>query len=211
MRYLLYIASGWLAGSLINLYISRSHSRPDGVLPFISPVVKLCMSMATLLIIHRYGTGLYALKLVLLACILIAAAIIDLHSDIIPDFLTITGCVLGIALGSLEGANALIGYIIGLATGGGVLLIIALLSKGGIGGGDIKLMAVIGAFLGWRQALVALLLSFVFGGAVATLLVLSRKKGMKDMIPFGPFLGMSGIFTALYYQRIVLLYSGFCR
>jgi leader peptidase (prepilin peptidase)/N-methyltransferase len=167
------------------------------------------MSAVSLLMFYRYGTGLHTVKLMILGWILTAAAIIDLYSKVIPDFLNVIGFSAGIVFGYLEGSGAIGGYIAGLIAGGGILLAIALLSKGGIGGGDVKLMAVTGAYLGWRQALVVLFLAFVSGGAVAVLLVLSRKKGMKDIIPFGPFLGLAGVVTALFGHSIIHHYPGF--
>jgi leader peptidase (prepilin peptidase)/N-methyltransferase len=208
MQCILYTASGWLAGGLVNLYISRRHSGQEGRPLPIGTASKLAMSAISLLMFYRYGTGLYTVKLMILGWLLAAAAFIDLYSNVIPDLLNVIGFAAGIVLGYLEGPVAIGGYIAGLITGGGVLLAIALLSKGGIGGGDVKLMAVIGAYLGWRQALAVLFLAFVSGGAVAVLLVLSRKKGMKDIIPFGPFLGLAGVVTALFGQSIIHHYLG---
>ena len=92
--------------------------------------------------------------------------------------------------------------VLGAAAGGGILLVIVLVSKGGMGWGDVKLSTVIGLFLGWQSTLVALYISFISGGVVSLLLLFTGKKGRKDPVPFGPFLSGSAALALLFGQRL---------
>ncbi|MBI1848128.1 MAG: prepilin peptidase [Candidatus Rokubacteria bacterium] len=91
--------------------------------------------------------------------------------------------------------------LIGAAVCGGIFLAIILASGGGMGGGDMKLAAMLGAFLGWRAGLFALFVAVVLGGAVATALLVSGRKGRKDPIPFGPCLASGGAAALLWGSR----------
>lgn len=90
--------------------------------------------------------------------------------------------------------------------GGGLLLLIALVSRGGMGDGDIKFAAALGMWLSWKCLLLALLLSFVCGGIGGLLLVLFKLKSRKDFIPFGPFIALSAFTIMLYGSEIIIWY-----
>jgi len=79
---------------------------------------------------------------------------------------------------------------------------------GGMGGGDLKLGAMLGAFLGWKVVLVALFVGVVCGGALAIVLLASGRSGRKDPIPFGPFLAAGGAVALFWGDRIVAWYTG---
>lgn len=99
-------------------------------------------------------------------------------------------------------ADALIGSLVG----GGLLFLINCLSRGGIGWGDIKFAIVIGIWLGWQYTLITLLLAFILGGIVGILLIVSKRKGRKDYIPFGPFLSLAMFINYFYGNQIIYLY-----
>jgi leader peptidase (prepilin peptidase)/N-methyltransferase len=75
-----------------------------------------------------------------------------------------------------------------------------------MGGGDIKLMGAMGAFLGLRAAVLALLISFILGGIIGLLLIVFKIKSRKDYIPFGPFLALGTIIAMLFYDEIIIWY-----
>ncbi|MFA7468292.1 MAG: A24 family peptidase, partial [Desulfotomaculaceae bacterium] len=108
----------------------------------------------------------------------------------------------------LTSLNHLISGLIGFMAAGLLLLAIAVISKGGMGGGDIKLSAVMGLFLGWQSAAVALFLSFLIGGIVGILLLVTKIKGRKDAVPFGPYLALGGLAAAFYGPQIITWYTG---
>src|SRR5437867_3783113 len=89
-----------------------------------------------------------------------------------------------------------------------VFLAVILLSGGGMGGGDLKLGAMLGAFLGWKLVLVALFVGVVCGGALAIVLLASGRSGRKDPIPFGPFLAAGGAVALFWGDKIVAWYMG---
>jgi leader peptidase (prepilin peptidase)/N-methyltransferase len=99
--------------------------------------------------------------------------------------------------------------ILGLLTGGGLFYLIAVLSKGGMGGGDIKLMAVLGFAAGWPLVFVVFFLAFFFGAFAGLILLFVQKKSWQHPLPFGPFLSLSffiSIFWGLPIWQWYLLY-----
>jgi leader peptidase (prepilin peptidase)/N-methyltransferase len=94
--------------------------------------------------------------------------------------------------------------------GGGVFLVIILASGGGMGGGDMKLGAMLGAFLGWKVVLVALFVAVLLGGVLAIALLTTGIRRRKDPIPFGPFLALGGVVGLFWGERLARWYvSGF--
>lgn len=138
--------------------------------------------------------------------VLLAAALIDYRHKIIPDELIIAGLVLGLPLVYLSGTGKLIDGLIGFLVAGLLFLIIALVSKGGMGGGDIKLSALMGLFLGWPDIVVALFISFLVGGLSGIILMALGKKGRKDAVPFGPYLALGGVVAAFGADWIIKWY-----
>lgn len=136
---------------------------------------------------------------------------IDLEHQIIPDELIIFGFIFGIFhkvinvvfLGiSLDIVSSLIGFLIG----GGVFLLIAVVSRGGMGGGDIKYMAMLGFLFGTVPIVIISILSFFIGAIVSILLIAFKIKKRKEYIPFGPFISIAAILTVLFKQEIIYWY-----
>lgn len=146
------------------------------------------------------------IKYAVLFAVLAAAAYIDLKEQVIPNGLMAFGLAAGTVFAVMDKTHTLKDYMMGSVMGGGILLFILIASKGGMGGGDVKLMAVVGLFLGWRLALVTLFLSFVSGGIAGVLLLMTGRKGRKDPVPFGPFISISAVAAVLYGQILISLY-----
>jgi leader peptidase (prepilin peptidase)/N-methyltransferase len=85
-------------------------------------------------------------------------------------------------------------------------LIIILLTRGGMGWGDLTLGIMIGSFLGFKLSLITLVFSFIIGAIAGLILIVLRKKGRKDAIPFGPFLSISAFVASIYGYRILEIY-----
>jgi leader peptidase (prepilin peptidase)/N-methyltransferase len=145
--------------------------------------------------------------LILLAA-LVAITGIDLQRQLIPDVITLPGTVAGVLANLVTGHVTWLDSLIGIVTGGGVFLVIILASAGGMGGGDMKLGAMLGAFLGWKVALVAFFIAVVVGGLLAIVLMAAGIRGRKDPIPFGPFLAAGGVVGLLWGESIVRWYLG---
>src|SRR5262249_2394480 len=133
---------------------------------------------------------------------------IDLSRQIIPDVITLPGIIVGVAANLLTGRVTWLESLLGIIGGGGIFLVIILASRGGMGGGDMKLGAMLGAFLGWKIALLALFLAVLTGGIVALGLLLFARRGRKDAIPFGPFLALGGAVTCLWGPTLLDWYVG---
>lgn len=138
-----------------------------------------------------------------LAALLVAAAFIDLEHGIIPNRLLGAGLAGGVPLLAWARPLGFLDAAAGFAAAGGAMLVVALVSRGGMGGGDVKLAAVIGFFLGPGPALLALLLSFTAGGLAALALLALRRKGRKDEMAFGPYLAGGAMVAVLWGRPLV--------
>ena len=134
----------------------------------------------------------WVLRLPLLATLAIVT-ILDLRARLIPDLLTLPALAyaLGIAL-IRHGLRGLTEATVGAIACAGVLLLAAILTRGGIGGGDVKLMAVLGGALGWRAAFATLALSQLVGGAIAFILLMTRRAGRRSRFPVGGLMAFLG-------------------
>ncbi|MBI2159474.1 MAG: prepilin peptidase, partial [Candidatus Rokubacteria bacterium] len=98
----------------------------------------------------------------------------------------------------------------GALVGGGVFFVIILVQPAGMGGGDMKLAAMLGAFLGWKVLLFSLFVAVLVGGILAGGLLATGLRGRKDPVPFGPFLALGGATGLFWGERVVAWYvSGF--
>ena len=172
------------------------------------PVVEVVTAAAFVLAYVLLGPTLdFAVAAALLAA-LIAITAIDLRHQIIPDVITLPGIMAGFALSLVTGRVPWLDSLVGIAVGGGIFVVIILASGGGMGGGDMKLGAMLGAFLGWKLGLLALLLGVLAGGAVAVCLLLLGRKGRKEAIPFGPYLALGGAVSLLWGDHLLAWYLG---
>jgi leader peptidase (prepilin peptidase) / N-methyltransferase len=141
---------------------------------------------------------------------LVAVTAIDLERQIIPDVITLPGILAGFVANVTFGRLGWVESGLGILVGGGLFLVIILASGGGMGGGDMKLGAMFGAFLGWKITLVALFLGVVLGGGFAIALLASGRMRRKDPIPFGPFLAAGGAISLFWGERVMRWYlTGF--
>ena len=141
---------------------------------------------------------------------LVALTAIDLERQIIPDVISLPGILAGVLANLATGRVSWVESLLGIGVGGGVFLVIILASGGGMGAGDMKLGAMLGAFLGWKVVLLSVFVAVVLGGALAVSLIASGLRGRKDPIPFGPFLAAGGAAGLFWGERLVRWYlSGF--
>ncbi|HHV56657.1 MAG TPA: prepilin peptidase [Firmicutes bacterium] len=142
------------------------------------------------------------LRTLALGSLFIAASLIDLDTLVLPDAFTLGGAALALLLP--PGPRP--AYLLGALAGCALLLFIAWASRGGMGGGDVKLGLALGAFLGWPNVLPALFLAFFLGAAAGIGLILAKKKRRSDAVPFGPFLVAGGLGAALWGTELLELY-----
>ncbi len=171
------------------------------------PIIEIFNGLLYLLVFQHFGLTLEFAFYGFMTSILIVICVIDFYQQIIPDELVLL--ILGTTVLYKASAYLLNGTplmikdsIFGFLAGGLLFLAIAVISNGAMGGGDIKLIAVLGLILGLKSTLLNILLSFIIGAVVSVYLLLSGRKGRKDAIPFGPFISMAFIVTLFYGSSI---------
>jgi len=177
------------------------------------PLVEALNAAGYGFIAWRFGGTVDAYVYGLLFSTLIVVTFIDLDHMIVPDRITLPGMALGLAVGTLL-LPQWWDSIGGLLLGGGILYGMAWISpylfgKEGMGGGDIKLLAMIGAFLGWQQVLLTLIVGGIVGAGVGVVLIGARIITRDAYIPFGPFLSLGAVVAMLYGAEILDWYGAF--
>lgn len=170
------------------------------------PAVEVCTAAIFVLVFWRFGLSPALAKYLFLGGLLVAASFIDLEHYIIPDGLIVAGLAGGAVLGLAARDVGLWSALAGLAVGGGALLLVALISRGGMGGGDVKLAAVTGLFLGWPLGPLGLFLGVCLGGFVAAFLLLFKIRGRKEPVPFGPFIALGSLLAMAWGREILAWY-----
>jgi len=145
----------------------------------------------------------------LFSAFMVAITFIDLDHQIILDGMLALLAVSGLALQLATGVVGFWSMWLGALIGGGLLLALAIISQGGMGGGDVKFAAALGFWLGWPGILLGLFIGFVAGGLVSLLLLLTGLRGRKDFIPFGPFIALGAWIALLYGKNILAWYFSF--
>ena len=176
------------------------------------PIVELIT--AAVFVAHYVVFGPSALLVVrlLFAAALIVLFAIDLEHQILPDAITLPGVVVGLAA-SLAFPPGVWDAVLGALLGGGVLFAIGeayyrYSGQEGMGGGDVKMLAMVGAFLGWKLVLLTLVLSSLAGSLAGLILIVSRRGNLKHALPYGTFLAMAALFASLYGEAVVSWYMG---
>jgi leader peptidase (prepilin peptidase)/N-methyltransferase len=197
---------GWLA------LRGRCRTCGERISP-IYPIVELLTALVFVFGYLIYGwTPLLAVRL-LFACAMIVLFVIDLQHQILPNVITVPGVIVGFVL-SLLMPPGWLSSLIGIAAGAGVLWAIMELyarARGfeGLGMGDVKMLAMIGAFLGWQLMLLTLVLASFSGSLVGIGMIATRRGGMQTALPFGTFLAAGALVAAVAGERLVAWYLGF--
>jgi leader peptidase (prepilin peptidase)/N-methyltransferase len=177
------------------------------------PVVEV--STMLLFVLHGATFGWTALLVprLVFACAMVVLFAIDLEHHLLPDVITLPGIVLGLVSSAVL-PPGLRDALIGVLVGGGTLWLVSeayyrYSGHEGMGGGDVKMLAMIGAFLGWQLALLTLVLSSFVGSAVGLLVILARRGGMKYALPYGTFLALGALAASLAGDAILRWYLSF--
>lgn len=162
------------------------------------PLVELITALLALFLFLKFGLTLNFLIYFIFTAVLIIITFIDLDYQIIPDVLTLPGVPVFFLLAVFVIKLPWLEALIGLLLGGGVLFAIAfiyelLTKREGMGGGDIKLLGMIGGFLGWKSLIFVLLVSSFLGAIVGIAAMVIKKQDMKYAVPFGPFLSAAAV------------------
>ncbi|HLE19805.1 MAG TPA: A24 family peptidase [Vicinamibacteria bacterium] len=169
-------------------------------IPFRYPAVELLVMAASLTAYLRHGFGTeYAVELGFVVATL-ALIFIDYDHRILPNVITIPGTLIGLLLALFREPITLTEALIGAALGAGLLFGVAevyfrVRRVEGLGMGDVKMMAMVGAFLGWKGVLLTLFAGSLVGSLVGVALMVTQGKDMKTALPFGTFLGIAALLT----------------
>lgn len=177
------------------------------------PSVELVTAATFVCTYLLYGFTPLGVVRVAFASALIVLFVTDLQHKILPNVITLPGIVIGFAC-SLFLPPGWTDSLIGIVAGGGVLFLIAetyyrVRGQEGLGMGDVKLLAMIGAFLGWKLVLLTLVLASFAGSFAGVALIATGRGSMKYALPFGTFLAIGAVFSAVWGDPIVDWYLGF--
>ena len=177
------------------------------------PLVEMLGGIAAVGALCAFGLSAEALLIFAFLAALIVITFIDLDHQIIPDAISLPGIFVGFAAALLLGTPSWVDSLIGIALGGGLLFAVAegyarLTGREGMGGGDIKLLAMIGAFLGWRAIPVTVLVGSLLGSVIGLSLMALRGRDTRMAIPFGPFLAVGAVVALFWGEAIIAWYLG---
>ena len=172
------------------------------------PIVEGVTACFSVLMFLRFGPSIDYFFFFAFVSGLIVITVIDLFHQIIPDVVSLPGIGVGLVGSLVLSQISFRESLIGALLGGGILFLVAfgyqwLFKREGMGGGDVKLLAMIGAFLGWKAVILTIFLSSLIGSIVGVLIMILKGKNFKYAIPFGPFLSLGAILALFWGKRIV--------
>ncbi len=175
------------------------------------PMVEILTGLMAVLILFHFSLSLEAFVYFTMTAALIVVIYIDLDHQLIPDVISLPGILLGFLASFFLDALSFIDSLIGILSGGGILFAVAggyylLTGREGMGGGDIKLLAMIGAFLGWQGVCFTIFVSSVTGTVAGLLFMLFARKDLKFALPFGPFLSLGAIAYLFFGPQLIAWY-----
>jgi len=187
-------------------------SHCNAKISFQYPLVELSMALLSAALVQRFGLSVTTAGYFLFCAALVVIIWIDIHHQIIPDVISLPGIIIGLLFSLVNPVITWKASLIGILAGGGILYAIALLyfmfrKVDGMGGGDIKLLAMIGAFLGWQSLPFVIFTSALTGSVVGLLAMIKQKKGGQTRIPFGPFLSLAALTYLFFSDKVHLLYQ----
>lgn len=183
------------------------------------PIVEFLTALIFLLFFNYFGLNWELMVYLVLSCGLIVSTFIDIEHRIIPDEISVGGIAVGLLFSflfpSLQKATShwwSLGYsLLGALIGGGVIFLMGtigdwIFKKESIGGGDVKLLAAIGAFMGWQKVLLAFFLAPLFGAVVGIIVKIKTKE---SVIPYGPFLSLGALISLFWFREIMGMIFGY--
>ncbi len=180
------------------------------------PLIEFLTGGLFVLVLYYSGLCLATPVYWIFAASLVVITFIDLDHQVIPDVISLPGIVVGFVCSFAVPWLSWFDSFLGILLGGGLLLAIAwgyqfLTKREGMGGGDIKLLAMIGAFLGWKSIFPIIFLASLAGTVIGVPLMLMRREDTRFALPFGPFLSLAAICFLLWGSQLIHWYLGFLR
>ena len=171
-------------------------------------LVELLTALLAVALVYRFGLTVTTVGYFAFSAALVVITFIDLDYQIIPDVISLPGAVAGVLFSLVSPALSLWSSLIGLVLGAGILLAVALgyravTGREGMGGGDVKLLAMIGAFLGWRAVLFSLFAASFVGSVVGVAAMVRNHADSKLALPFGPFLSFGALCYLFFGEQLI--------
>jgi len=177
------------------------------------PIVELVTGLLFVLVAWLTPVGPLLVSRLILVAILVALFGIDLEHQILPNTITLPGIIVGLMFSFIAPPgwkDALLGALLGAGVLYGIAAAYyAVRREEGLGMGDVKMLAMIGAFLGWKAVLVTMVLSSFSGAAIGLALISAQRGGMKLALPFGTFLAVGAVAAMLAGDPLITWYAGF--
>lgn len=175
------------------------------------PLIEGVTALGSLFLMMKFGLSPSYLVYFVFVASLIVIAVIDFYHQIIPDVISLPGIGVGLLASLVIPQITFVNSLVGALLGGGSLFLVAtvyqwLFKREGMGGGDVKLLAMIGAFLGWKSVILTILLSSLIGSVTGIAVMLLKGKDFKYAIPFGPFLSLGAIIALFYGPNLISWY-----
>ena len=177
------------------------------------PLVEGMNGLAYGLAVVRFGLEPATLVYAWLLSALIVVTFIDLDHQIIPNEVTLPGLPLGLCAAATVLPISWVDSVAGAVVGAGILFVVVwvspyLFGREGMGMGDVKLLGMLGAFLGWKATLLTLLLGSLSGAVVGIVLMATKRIARSEPIPFGPFLAIGAVLALFFGEELITWYSG---
>ncbi|MFZ0483955.1 MAG: prepilin peptidase [Desulfobacterales bacterium] len=175
------------------------------------PLVELMTGTLAIAILFKFGLTLEGAIYFVFMSSLLVITFIDIDHKIIPDIISLPGIPIGLAASFVLPAMTFTSSLLGLLAGGGSLLLVAwtyslITRKEGMGGGDIKLLGMIGAFVGWKGVIFTIFAASLTGTLVGMIVMLLKGKNLKFAIPFGPFLSIGAMSYVFFGEKVLIWY-----
>jgi leader peptidase (prepilin peptidase)/N-methyltransferase len=180
------------------------------------PLVEGITALLSLLLFITFGPSLSYVVYFSFTAALVVITMIDLHHQIIPDVISLPGIGVGLLASWILPPASVVNALLGVLLGGGSLFLVAtfyqwLFKREGMGGGDVKLLAMIGAFLGWKAVILTILLSSLIGSVVGIAVMIWKGRDFKYAIPFGPFLSLGAVISLFFGEDLIYWYLTLTR
>ena len=177
------------------------------------PIVELLMGILFVYIFYRLGWQWFTLEILIFTFCAVTASFIDFDHYILPDILTLSGIVICLVGALINPERHFLDALLGFLMGGGSLWFVAYIyytwkKVEAMGGGDIKLLAWIGALLGWRGVPFVILVASLLGAVVGIIVSTQTKGGLQTKIPFGPYLVLGALFYTFWGDQLMDWYWG---
>ncbi len=198
---------------VLSFVVLRGRCRSCGApISWQYPLVELLTSALFVLCVVRFGVTAEAIVAAVFCALLVALAGIDAGFLLLPDKITLPGIMVGLLLQAWLPRTTLLDAILGVLVGAGILILMInfwywLRDEEGMGLGDVNMLAMIGAFLGWRGVLVTLFAGALAGAAVGLGLMASHRLGLRSKLPFGAFLAAGALAALFWGEQLARRYA----